>query len=148
MCLSRRQFLRTSKNCCAAFAPAKIDALHFSLLDYVLQVPAECPQEIADLVEACLSMEPQVRPSARDVFDVISKVKAVQDQQATQDPWHVDDGPKTPLCSLHSQQQPAADAAGQGVAAQPGQVEAPQESAPPILGHVQQDGTGPDGVVG
>ena len=119
-----------------------------SLPDYVLQVPAECPQEIADLVEACLSMEPQVRPSARDVFDVISKVKAVQDQQATQDPWQVDDVPNNPLCSLHSQQQPAADAAGQAVAAQPSQVEASQEAAPPILGHMQQDGAGPEGLVG
>lgn len=57
-----------------------------------MQVPVECPQEIADLVEACLGMEPQTRPSARDAFDVISKAKTAQDQQSAQDPWQLDDG--------------------------------------------------------
>ena len=31
-------------------------------------------------------MEPHLRPSARDVFDVISKVQAAQEQLATGDP--------------------------------------------------------------
>ena len=59
----------------------------------VMQVPAECPQEIAELIDHCLSMEPQSRPSARDVFDVISKVQLAQDQQVAQDPWDANEGP-------------------------------------------------------
>ena len=59
----------------------------------LVQVPAECPQEIGDLVDRCLSMEPHLRPSARDVFDVISKVQAAQDQLATGDPWDAKEGP-------------------------------------------------------
>ena len=58
-----------------------------------LQVPAECPQDIADLVEHCLSMEPQSRPSARDVFNVITTVQLAQEQQAAQDPWDANEGP-------------------------------------------------------
>ena len=58
-----------------------------------MQVPAECPQEIADLIEHCLSMEPKSRPSARAVFDVISKVQLAQEQQAAQDPWDANEGP-------------------------------------------------------
>jgi serine/threonine protein kinase len=58
-----------------------------------MQVPAECPQDIADLVEHCLSMEPQSRPSARDVFNVITTVQLAQEQQAAQDPWDANEGP-------------------------------------------------------
>lgn len=58
-----------------------------------VKVPAECPQEIAELIDHCLSMEPQSRPSARDVFDVISKVQLAQDQQVAQDPWDANEGP-------------------------------------------------------
>lgn len=58
-----------------------------------VQAPAECPQEIGDLIECCLSMEPHLRPSARDVFDVISRVQTAQDQQATGDPWSAKEGP-------------------------------------------------------
>lgn len=58
-----------------------------------MQAPAECPQEIGDLIERCLSMEPHLRPSARDVFDVLSKVQAAQDEQTTQDPWDAKEGP-------------------------------------------------------
>lgn len=57
-----------------------------------MQVPAECPQDIADLVEHCLSMEPQSRPSARDVFNVITTVQ-LAGQQAAQDPWDANEGP-------------------------------------------------------
>ena len=59
----------------------------------VMQVPVECPQAIADLIEHCLSMEPQLRPSARDVFDVITKVQLDQEQQDAQDPWDASEGP-------------------------------------------------------
>ena len=38
-------------------------------------------------------MDPQSRPSARDVFDVISKSQAAQEEQATQDPWDAEGGP-------------------------------------------------------
>lgn len=80
-----------------------------------MQVPLECPQEIADLVEGCLSMEPHVRPSARDVFDVISKVKTAQDQLAAQDPWQVEEA-STMQVELqqgqHQQDQPTVDLAG------------------------------------
>ena len=58
-----------------------------------MQAPAECPQGIADLVECCLSMDPHSRPSARDVFDVISKVQGALDKQAAQDPWDANEGP-------------------------------------------------------
>ena len=58
-----------------------------------VQAPAECPQAIGDLIELCLSMDPQSRPSARDVFDVISKSQAAQEEQATQDPWDAEGGP-------------------------------------------------------
>ncbi|DBA72728.1 TPA: hypothetical protein ACH3X2_010124 [Trebouxia sp. C0005] len=58
-----------------------------------IKVPAECPQDIADLVEHCLSMEPQSRPSARDVFNVITTVQLAQEQQAAQDPWDAREGP-------------------------------------------------------
>jgi len=37
-------------------------------------------------------MEPQRRPSARDVFDVISRVQLAQ-EQAAQDPWDANEGP-------------------------------------------------------
>ena len=37
-------------------------------------------------------MEPHLRPSARDMFDVISKVRAAQEQLAT-DPWDATEGP-------------------------------------------------------
>ena len=60
---------------------------------FAMQVPAECPQDIADLVEHCLSMEPQSRPSARDVFNVITTVQLAQEQQAAQDPWDANEGP-------------------------------------------------------
>ncbi|KAL3136950.1 hypothetical protein ABBQ32_006555 [Trebouxia sp. C0010 RCD-2024] len=52
-----------------------------------IKAPVECPQAIGDLIELCLSMDPQTRPSARDVFDVISRTQAAQDEQAAQDPW-------------------------------------------------------------
>lgn len=42
-------------------------------------------------------MDPQMRPSARDVFDVISKLKCAQDQLVTEDPWQVEDGSTFPL---------------------------------------------------
>lgn len=58
-----------------------------------VQAPAECPQEIGDLIERCLSMEPHLRPSARDVFDVISRVQTAQDQLATDNPWDAKEGP-------------------------------------------------------
>ena len=38
-------------------------------------------------------MEPQSRPSARDIFDVISKVQIDLDKQAAQDPWDSNEGP-------------------------------------------------------
>ena len=38
-------------------------------------------------------MDPHSRPSARDVFDVISKVQGALDKQAAQDPWDADEGP-------------------------------------------------------
>lgn len=58
-----------------------------------VQAPVECPQVIGDLIEDCLSMDPCSRPSARDVFDIISKAQAAQDEQATQDPWDSEEGP-------------------------------------------------------
>ena len=79
-----------------------------------MQVPLECPQEIADLVEGCLSMEPQLRPSARDVFDVISKVKTAQDHLAAQDPWQVEDASTMQTDAQqgqHQQHQPTVDLA-------------------------------------
>ena len=38
-------------------------------------------------------MDPQARPSARDVFDVISEVQVALDKQAAQDPWDANEGP-------------------------------------------------------
>ena len=38
-------------------------------------------------------MEPHLRPSARDVFDVISKVQAAQEQLAAGNPWDAKEGP-------------------------------------------------------
>lgn len=70
-----------------------------------MQVPVECPQAIADLIEHCLSMEPQLRPSARDVFDVITKVQLDQEQQAAQDSWDASEGP--PRVASQSPQTPA-----------------------------------------
>ena len=112
----------------------------------LLQVPAECPQEIADLVDACLSMDPQLRPSARDVFDVISRVKNVQDEQATQDPWQFDHAPEDNFHSLHSQHQSAASPVEQDIAGQPGQAEASQGPLSPTLDHMHQDGSLPQGT--
>ena len=79
-----------------------------------MQVPLECPQEIADLVEGCLSMDPHERPSARDVFDVISKVKTAQDQLTAQDPWQVEDASTMQFDAQqgqHQQHQPSVDLA-------------------------------------
>ena len=36
------------------------------------RVPAECPQEIEDLITACLSITPEERPTARQAFAAIS----------------------------------------------------------------------------
>ena len=36
-----------------------------------LQVPQECPAEINDLINACLSEDPINRPSAREAYDVL-----------------------------------------------------------------------------
>jgi len=36
-----------------------------------LQVPQECPQEVADLVDACLDLCADRRPTADDITDVI-----------------------------------------------------------------------------
>ncbi len=39
---------------------------------YVVQVPEECPQAIADLVDTCLNESPAARPTAQQIFDIIS----------------------------------------------------------------------------
>ena len=44
-----------------------------------LKVPQECPQEIDDLINACLSEDPASRPSAREAYDVL---KAWRDKHA------------------------------------------------------------------
>jgi len=50
------------------------NAWQHSLLAYMkgsLQVPQECPQEVADLVDACLDLCADRRPTADDITDVI-----------------------------------------------------------------------------
>ena len=47
-------------------------------------------------------MEPKSRPSARAVFDVISKVQLAQEQRTAQDPWDTQEGP--PLVSSQEPQ--------------------------------------------
>ncbi|DBA88396.1 TPA: hypothetical protein ACH3X2_004890 [Trebouxia sp. C0005] len=37
-----------------------------------IQVPEECPQAIADLVDRCLNESPAARPTAQQIFDIIS----------------------------------------------------------------------------
>lgn len=38
-----------------------------------VQVPDECPQEIADLVDRCLDEVPEGRPSALEIYDIITQ---------------------------------------------------------------------------
>ena len=38
-----------------------------------LQVPQECPQEVADLVDACLDLCADRRPTADDIIGVIDR---------------------------------------------------------------------------
>ena len=38
----------------------------------LVQVPEECPQVIADLVDTCLSESPAARPTAQEIYDIIS----------------------------------------------------------------------------
>ena len=38
----------------------------------LVQVPEECPQAIADLVDTCLNESPAARPTAQQIFDIIS----------------------------------------------------------------------------
>ena len=44
-----------------------------------LKVPQECPSEINDLINACLSEDPINRPSARETYDIL---KAWRDKHA------------------------------------------------------------------
>lgn len=44
-----------------------------------LKVPQECPAEINDLINACLSEDPSNRPSARESYDTL---KAWRDKHA------------------------------------------------------------------
>ncbi len=38
----------------------------------LVQVPEECPQAIAHLVDTCLNESPAARPTAQQIFDIIS----------------------------------------------------------------------------
>lgn len=40
-----------------------------------VEVPEECPHEIADLMHQCLSADPEKRPSANDLVAVLSKTR-------------------------------------------------------------------------
>lgn len=40
-----------------------------------LHVPEECPESVADLVAACLSEDPQLRPSARQLVERLSSIR-------------------------------------------------------------------------
>ena len=40
-------------------------------MKWSLQVPQECPQEVADLVDACLDLCADRRPTADDIVEVI-----------------------------------------------------------------------------
>lgn len=35
------------------------------------RVPEECPQEVADLIEACMSVDAGKRPSSTDVYEML-----------------------------------------------------------------------------
>lgn len=41
-------------------------------------VPAECPQEAADLMSACCSLDPAERPSAKEVMQRLRAMLAAQ----------------------------------------------------------------------
>lgn len=32
------------------------------------EVPAECPQELVNIIESCMIRDPEMRPSAKDVY--------------------------------------------------------------------------------
>ena len=40
-----------------------------------LRVPEEAPQEVADLVQACLSEDPEDRPTATELVHCLSKLR-------------------------------------------------------------------------
>ena len=35
------------------------------------RVPEECPQEVADLIKACMSVDADDRPSSADVYEML-----------------------------------------------------------------------------
>ena len=36
-----------------------------------MQVPEECPQEVADVIDSCLLSDSEQRPSAKDVYNAL-----------------------------------------------------------------------------
>ena len=43
-----------------------------------VRVPEECPQAISDLIDRCLEAEPDARPTAKEVFEVVKAAQTVQ----------------------------------------------------------------------
>jgi serine/threonine protein kinase len=45
------------------------------IIDIVHRVPEECPAEVEDLLTRCLNPEPTVRPSCRDIVEVLDRLE-------------------------------------------------------------------------
>ncbi len=45
-----------------------------------IQVPAECPQEAADLMAACCALDPSARPSARELMHRLRDLLVAQSE--------------------------------------------------------------------
>ena len=39
----------------------------------VMQVPQECPEGVADLIARCIAKDPDTRPTAKEVVDVLMR---------------------------------------------------------------------------
>lgn len=48
-----------------------------------LQVPAECPQAVADLCARCMAVDPAQRPSAREVMEELGEAAAAKQGSAS-----------------------------------------------------------------
>ena len=50
-------------------------------------VPDECPEEVAQLIDACMLEDPEQRPSALDIIQAITAIPVTQRPQP-QRPWY------------------------------------------------------------
>jgi len=52
--------------CADRWGALKVQTLH-------VQVPSECPQEVADIISACMQRDAKARPSAREICRCVTQ---------------------------------------------------------------------------